>query len=310
MIKKANSQAQLDLAIIVVSHNTSELLENCIKSILSSEKPKGGLEIIVIDNNSTDGTRQVVSKKYPQIKLITNKRNVGFAAANNQGVKISNSKYYLFLNSDTELKKYSLVKPLKYLKTHPKVGAVSVKLYLRDGNVDIDNHRGLPTPWSAFCKFSGLSKLFPNTLFFNSYHLGLKNLNKIHQIQVTAGSFLMISSSLFKKIGMWDEDYFFYGEDIDLSYRINQAGYKIIYYPKVNALHLKGASSGLRKETIEVAKPIKATRAKVAKASVEAWRIFYKKHYQNKYPSLITWLVMSGIALLGYLRILKNKFAK
>ncbi|KKT34363.1 MAG: Glycosyl transferase, family 2 [Candidatus Collierbacteria bacterium GW2011_GWA1_44_12] len=118
---------------------------------------------------------------------------------------------------------------------------------------------------------------------------------------------MMMPTKLFLKLGGWDESYFFYGEDIDLSYRIGQAGYKIIYYPKVSTLHLRGASSGLRKESAKIASSDKANRLKVAKASTDAWKIFYKKFYSDKYPKILTWLVLTGIALKGYFRILKYK---
>ena len=147
-------------------------------------------------------------------------------------------------------------------------------------------------------------------MFFNSYHLGFKKLDKIHQIPVAAGSYMMMPTKLFRQIGMWDETYFFYGEDIDLCYRINQAGYKIIYYPKVSTLHLRGASSGLRKENAKTAVSSKENRIKVAKSSTDAWRIFYKKFYKTKYPFFITTIVIAGMTLIGNFRVLKHKLSK
>jgi GT2 family glycosyltransferase len=252
----------------------------------------------------------MVEQKYPKTLVIANKKNLGFAKANNVGVEASEAGHILFLNSDTVVKRYSLVKPLKYLKTHPKVGAVTIRLYLKDGTIDYDNHRGFPTPWAAICKFSGLTKIFPRSTFFNSYHLGFKNLDKIHQIPVAAGSFMMMPTKLFRQIGMWDETYFFYGEDIDLCYRIGEAGYKIIYYPKVSTLHLRGASSGLRKENAASASSSKANRLKVAQASTDAWKIFYKKFYKKKYPFVVTALIIAGMTLVGNLRLIKHKISK
>ena len=124
---------------------------------------------------------------------------------------------------------------------------------------------------------------------------------------MSAGSFLMMPTKVFNKIGRWCEDYFFYGEDLDLCHQINMAGYKIIYYPKTTTLHLRGASSGLRKETKAIAKPPKETRIKVAQSSINAMKIFYKKFYTNKYPKVVTWLVLSGITLIGKIRVLKHK---
>lgn len=193
------------------------------------------------------------------------------------------------------------------MKNHPEVGALTIKLYLKDGSIDYDNHRGFPTPWVSFCKLFGLSSLFPHSTFFNGYYIGYQNINKIHAIPVAAGSYLMMPTKLFNDIGKWDEHYFFYGEDIDLCYRVGEAGFKIIYYPKVSTLHLRGASSGLRKESRAIAVSSKENRIKVAKASTKAWEIFYNKFYTNKYPKPVTWMVLGGIKLKGWLRVMKHK---
>lgn len=296
-----------ELAVVIVNYNTEKLLDDCLASIYKSDKPKGGLQVVVVDNGSVDGTTKMVASKYPQVTLIKSKKNLGFAKANNVGVEVVDARFVLFLNSDTVIKRYALVKPLKYLKNHPKVGAITIRLYLKNGSIDYDNHRGFPTPWVSFCKLFGLSTLFPQSTFFNGYHLGFKNINWIHSVPVAAGSYLMMPTKLFNDIGKWDEDYFFYGEDIDLCYRINQSGLKIIYYPKVSTLHLRGATSGLRKESKGIAVSSKENRIKVAIASTKAWEIFYHKFYSNKYPKLITWLVLGGIKLKGRLRVLKHQ---
>lgn len=300
---------QYELAIIIVNYNTEQLLDNCLASIYKADKPKGGLQVIVEDNGSSDGSRSMLRKKYPKVELVKSSKNLGFAKGNNLAATKLDAKYVLFLNSDTVIKRYALVKPLKYLKNHQKIGAITVKLYLKDGTIDYDNHRDFPTPWVSFCKLFGLSSVFPKSTFFNGYYLGFRNLNKIHTIPLTAGSFLMMPTRLFREIGMWDESYFFYGEDIDLCYRINEKGYKIIYYPKVSTLHLRGATSGLRKESKSIAVSSKKTRIKLAIASVKAWEIFYKKFYKNKYPKIVTWLVIGGMKLKGFFRVLKYKIS-
>jgi GT2 family glycosyltransferase len=298
--------AKIDLSIIIVNYNTANLLDNCLRSISKADKPKSGLEVIVVDNASTDHSFDLVKKNFPEVKIIINNENYGFAKANNLGAKEATGRFFLFLNSDTILNRFSLVKPLKYLKNHPSVGALTIKLLLKDGSIDRDNHRGFPTPWAAFTYFSGLSKLFPKIRSFNQYHLNYLNLDKTHAIPVAAGSFLMLPKSIFQKIGGWDEDYFFYGEDIDLCFRLSEAGLKIIYYPKVSAIHLKGASSGLRSESKKIAQNTKTNRLKVARASVNAMEIFYKKHYQKKYPRIASFLVLSAIRLRGAFRIFKH----
>lgn len=298
-----------ELSIIIVSYNTKDLLKDCLTSIYKAIQPSKGLEVFVVDNNSHDGSQQMVKQDFPQVKLIANKTNKGFAAANNQAAKKATGKYLLFLNSDTKVSKYSLVKPLKYLRNHPKVGGLTVKLILGNGKIDPDNHRGFPTPWTSITYFTGLAKLFKNSRLFNSYHQSYKDFSKIHKIEVAAGSYIMMPAKLFNQLKGWDETYFFYGEDIDLCYRINQAGFSIVYYPKVTVIHYKGASSGLRKETQKIAKPPKETRIKVAHASVKAMEIFYQKFYKHKYPALITSLILSGIKLRGFFRILKHQLS-
>jgi GT2 family glycosyltransferase len=290
----------VDLSIIIISYNTASLLDDCLKSVFKAVAPSGGLEVVVVDNHSQDESVKLVKTKYPAVKLIENKTNSGFAAANNQGVKISSGKYLLFLNSDTKISSDSLVKPLKFIKTHPQVGGLTVKLKLPSGELDHDNHRAFPTPWVALTLFAGYKKL---------YFQLQKNFNRIHAIELTAGSYLMMPMKLFNHLGGWDETYFFYGEDIDLCYRIHQAGYKIIYYPKVEVIHYKGASSGLRKESSQIARPPKATRVKVARESIRAMEIFYKKFYSSKYPKLLTGLVLIGIRLKGFFRILKHQLS-
>lgn len=294
-----------ELAIIIVNYNTEKLLEDCLTSVYKADKPRGGLQVVVVDNGSVDGSAKMVEDKFHQVVLVKSKENLGFAKANNVGVDHADAKYVLFLNSDTVIKRYALVKPLKYIKNHPRVGGLTIRLFLKDGSIDYDNHRGFPTPWVSFCKLFGLSSLFPNSTFFNGYYLGFKNLNRTHPIPVTAGSYLLMPTRLFKEIGRWDETFFFYGEDIDLCYKINQAGYKIVYYPKVSTLHLRGASSGLRKENKGISS--KENRIKVAKASTKAWEIFYNKYYTNKYPRIVTWLVLSGIRIKGFIRVLKHQ---
>ncbi len=298
-----------NLAIIIVSYNTRELLFDCLKSVRNADQPKGGLDIVVVDNASADGSADMVAKDFPEVTLIKNKSNLGFSKANNIGRKTTDARYLLFLNSDTVVNRYSFVKPLKYLKNHPKTGAITIKLYLKDGSVDPDNHRGFPTPWASITHFLRLSSLFSGTPFFNQYHLRYLGYKHTHKIPVAAGSYLMMSASVFDKVGGWDESYFFYGEDIDLCMKIHQLGLDIVYYPKTTTLHLKGASSGLRRETKQIATPPRDTKIKVIKESVKAMEIFYKKFYQNKYPTWVTILVLIAIRFTGQIRLAKHRLS-
>jgi GT2 family glycosyltransferase len=297
----------LDLSVIIVSFNTCGLLNDCLASLAQVERPQGGMEIIVVDNASTDGSQEMVRQKYPQAQMLALEENVGFSAANNRGTAVADGRYVLYLNSDTVLSEQSLVQPLIYLQENPQTGAITVRLYYPDGQRDPDNHRGFPTPWNSLCHFSGLSRLFPNNPHYNGYYQSYADFDQTHAVEVIAGSFMMMPRHVIDELGGWDETYFFYGEDIDFCYRISEAGYEIIYYPHVEVLHYKGASSGLRKESADIAQPPKETRVKVARESVRAMKVFYRKFYSEKYPGWLTALVLAGIQVRGSLRVLKHQ---
>ena len=296
-----------DLSIVIVNYNTRQLLDDCLASLLAAEQPAGGAEIIVVDNASSDGSQAMVREMYPTVQLIASEVNRGFSAANNLGAAVANGRSILFLNSDTRVAPDALVEPVTYLLSHPEVGALTVRLIYPNGERDPDNHRGFPTPWNAICHFSGLSRLFPNNPHYNGYFQSFQNMAETHAVDVIAGSYMLMPLALCRELGGWDETYFFYGEDIDFCYRIREAGYQIIYYPHVEVLHYKGASSGLRKESAEIAKPPKETRVKVAKESVRAMKIFYRKFYREQYPWLVTAVVLLGIQVRGWFRILKHQ---
>lgn len=299
----------MDLSVIVVSYNTCQLLDDCLGSLLSADAPPGGMEIIVVDNASADGSVEMVSGKYPQVILLPCNENLGFSAANNRGSAVARGEYLLFLNSDTVVESNALANPLAYLRENPQIGALTVRLVYPNGERDPDNHRGFPTPWNAMCHFSGLSRLFPRSPRFNGYFLSYEDFSQVHGVPVIAGSYMMMPRALDQQLGGWDETYFFYGEDIDYCYRIHAAGYEIVYFPLVEVLHYKGASSGLRKESADVARPPKETRIKVARESIRAMQIFYSKFYRDKYPKPVTALVLAGIRLRGWARILKHQLS-
>ena len=297
----------MDLSIIVVSYNTRQLLGDCLRSLYAAEAPPGGMEVIVVDNASADGSPEMVRQRYPQARLIVSDENRGYSAANNLGSAAATGDTLLFLNSDTVVAADALVRPLRYLQDHPAAGALTVRLVYPTGERDPDNHRGFPTPWNAFCHFTLLSRLFPNSPRFNGYFRSYEDFSAVHPVPVIAGSYMMMPRALDGQLGGWDETYFFYGEDIDYCYRIHEAGYQIIYYPLVEVVHYKGASSGLRKESADIARPPKATRVRVAEESVRAMRVFYRKFYSDKYPRPVTAFVLAGIQVRGWARILKHR---
>ena len=306
-MKGMESEVLIKLSVVIVNYNTMQLLDECLLSLRVADQPEGGFEVIVVDNASRDGSQQMVKDKYPEVILIESETNLGFSKANNRGTAVATGNIVLFLNSDTRVEHDALIKPCQYLQANPNVGALTVNLEYPNGQRDPDNHRGFPTPWNALCHFSGLSKLFPNNPTFNGYFQSFADFSKTHPVDVIAGSYMMMPMMLCQALGGWDETYFFYGEDIDFCYRIHQAGYQIIYFPEVKVIHYKGASSGLRKESAHLAKPPKETRVKVAKESVRAMKIFYGKFYKQQYPWMLTAVVLTGIQIRGWFRILRHQ---
>lgn len=304
---------RINVSIIIVSYNSGEFLKECIDSIVETleikESRNKGIEklrteIIVVDNNSTD--RSVEQVKNLKIKIIQNKNNLGFAKANNQGVKIAKGEYILFLNPDTVVLPGAIEQTFNFLKSHNDVGIATCRLELADGTLDESCHRGFPTPWNALCHFSGLEKLFTKDKRFSGYTLGyLLDNNKPHEVDSCAGAFLMIKRKLGKRLGWWDEDYFWYGEDLDFCYRVKEAGYKVYFLPQVKIIHYGGVTAGIKKHIKGISKASLETKLRSVKASTGAMKIFYRKHYLGKYPEFVTWLVFFGIYLMEKLRVMK-----
>lgn len=286
----------IDLSIIIVSYNAREFLLSCLLSIKDSV---GDLrhEVIVVDNDSSDRSSEMIKKDFPNVILIESKRNLGFSKANNLGVKKAKGKYILFLNPDTLLHDDVLNKMVSFMDNHKNAGVSTCKLAMKNGKLDDACHRGFPTPWNAFCYFSGLAKIFPHSKIFSGYNLGFLDLNKIHEIDACAGAFMLTRREAGEEINWWDEDYFFYGEDLEFCYRLKEEGWKIYFVPSVSILHYKGVSGGIKKVSKEVSTANKKTKRMATLARFQAMKIFYNKHYQDKYPRFITWLVMQGVNL-------------
>lgn len=299
---------KVDLSIIVLNYNTRDLLKNCLNKLEKAEEDGYSYETIVVDNASTDGSPKMVRDNFPWAELIVSKKNLGFAGGNNLGLKKARGKYILFLNSDTEIRADAFKKMISFMETNPKIGAATPKTMLVSGGMDPDCHRGFPTPWASFTYFLGLEKLFPKSKIFGQYHKFYFNLDRAHEIDAGFGTFMIVRRKALKEVGDWDEKYFFYGEDLDLFYRIKKAGWKVMFYPEVLLKHHKGASSGLRPESRGVTKASREIRVKVARSSTQAMEVFYRKFYKGKYPFWITWLVISGIRLMGFFRILRHRF--
>ncbi len=285
---------KIELSIIILTFNNETDLPVCLNSIYESGFLKNW-EVIVIDNNSEDKTVSNLKdnlKKYENLTIIENKENLGFGPANNLAAKKANGDYVLFLNPDTKLEKDAIGGPLNYLKEHIGVGAVSAKLVLGNGKIDLTCHRGEPTPWNSFCYFSGLSKLFPKSATFSGYYLGNLDLTKESEVESINGAYFMLPKEVGTKLSWFDEDFYWKGEDLDLSYRIKELGLKIVYLPEFVVHHYKGSSKGHKRGS------------KTLESRFEVMRLFYDKHYKNKYPSWMRNFVLAGIKaryLLAYI---------
>lgn len=283
-----------DLSVLIVSYNTKDLLMQTITSLIASlsKTPSVRYEIIVVDNGSTDGSiESVKSLRHVDIKLIENKQNVGFAVANNIAAKAAQGTYLLPLNSDTIVTNVNFERLLKIMEERSEIGVLTVKLLLPDGTMDPACHRGFPTLWRSFCYFSRLETLTKHipivNRIFGGYHLTHLNLNSEHEIDSPSGAFYLTRKSLYTEVGGFDEDYFMYGEDIDLSLRIRQKGYKIWFYPLQSLIHVKGQSG---RKTNDSSK-----KSKTNTYFYEAMKIFYRKHYAQLYPSIINSIVYKVI---------------
>jgi GT2 family glycosyltransferase len=232
----------MDLSVIIVNYNVKYFLEQCLHAVLRATG-KISAEVFVVDNNSADGSVQMISGKFPQVHLIANTVNLGFARANNQAIGLARSKYILLLNPDTVVQEDTFIKCMRYMDDHADAGCLGVKMIDGKGNYLPESKRALPTPVVSFYKVFGLSALFPRSRRFGRYHLGYLNADEIHDVDVISGAFMFIRKSALEKTGLLDEDFFMYGEDIDLSYRFRLAGFRNVYFPNTTIIHYKGEST-------------------------------------------------------------------
>lgn len=234
-----------DVSVIIVNYNVKDLLSNCIDSILAST---GGLkiEIIVVDNNSFDGSVEQVSKKFKDnhsVKIIESKINLGFAKANNLGSKAAEGKYLLILNPDTIVQEDTIEKSVRFYESISQMGALSCKLVLPSGKLDLACRRSFPAPSVAVYRILGLSKLFPKSKLFSRYNLTYLDENGTYEVDSVCGAFMLVRKDIYEQVGGFDEDYFMYGEDLDLCYKIKKEAYKIYYYSGTSTIHFKGEST-------------------------------------------------------------------
>lgn len=286
----------MKLSIIIVNYNVQYFLEQCIHSVKKAINNINA-EIIIVDNNSVDGSVSMVKNKFPEINLVENKTNTGFSFANNQAIKISTGEYVLLLNPDTLVEEDTFSKVIDFMDTNSLAGGLGVYMIDGSGNFLPESKRGLPTPMVAFYKIFGLSALFPKSEKFGQYHLGFLDKNKIHEVDVLSGAFMLIRKKTLNEIGLLDEDFFMYGEDIDLSYRITKGGYKNYYFPDTRIIHYKGEST-------------KKSSVNYVFVFYNAMIIFANKHFSSTNVKLFSFLINMAVYLRAAGAILYRFFKR
>lgn len=292
---KMNNTHLLDVSIIIVNYNTRQLTLDCLASVYAS-KTSYQYEVIVIDNASHDGSVEAIRDGYPEIQLITNRDNTGFAVANNQGMEVAKGRYILLLNSDTVVQPDTLHTMIGFMDRHPEMGASGCKVILPDGSLDKACKRGFPTPSASFYYAFGISRLFPDRPKFNQYQLGHLSPDDEYPVDCLVGAFMLVRRETIDQVGGLDETFFMYGEDIDWCYRIKEAGWGIFYYPRTYIVHYKGGSARR--------KPLKITYE-----FHRAMWVFHRKHYAKKYNLLTNTAVWMGISLKFTLSLLRSKLS-
>ncbi len=271
----------MDLSVIIVNYNVKYFLEQCLFSVQQASE-RLVVETIVIDNRSTDNSLSYLQPKFPSVLFISNEENRGFAQASNQGLKHASGKYILFLNPDTILPEDSLRKSIEYLENTPGSGALGIKMIDGSGNFLRESKRSFPSPMTSFYKLTGLASIFPRSKVFARYHLGNLDENKSHVVDVLAGAFMLIRKDVLDQTGSFDETFFMYGEDVDLSYRIQKAGFTNHYFAGSSIIHFKGEST-------------KRGSMNYVRMFYNAMSIFVRKHYGGKKAGLFHFFIHLAI---------------
>ena len=278
----------MKLSVIIVNYNVKYHLEQCIRSV---QKASEGLsaDIWVVDNASSDGSMDYLQPLFPDIHFISNTENVGYSRANNQAIRESKGEYVLLLNPDTIVAEDTLKGCVDFLDAHPKVGATGVRMLNADGTFAPESRRGLPTPFTSFCKMTGLSALFPKSRTFGKYYMKYLDADEANPIDVISGAFNMLRRKALDEVGLLDEKFFMYGEDIDLSYRMLLGGWQNYYIP-YSILHYKGEST-------------QKSSFRYVHVFYNAMLIFFNKHFGKKY-FLIGYLIQLAVVFRALLDML------
>lgn len=282
----------MKLSVVIVNYNVKHFLEQCLHAALKASETLE-TEIFVVDNHSVDGSCTMVREKFPQVILIENQQNLGFSKANNQAIRQAKGEYVLLLNPDTVVEERSFEKICVFMDEHSEAGGLGVKMIDGKGRFLPESKRGLPTPKVAFYKIFGLSALFPHSKEFSRYHLGHLNENRTHEVEILAGAFMLLRKKALDEVGLLDEDYFMYGEDIDLSYRLVLGGYKNYYFAGTTIIHYKGEST-------------KKGSVNYVKMFYNAMIIFAQKHFTKGNAKLYRFLINMAV----YFRALLALFSR
>lgn len=256
----------MKLSVVIVNYNVSHYLLQCVDSLSHALRGTDS-EVIVVDNHSRDNSVTLLRQYHPEVRIVENLHNLGFAKANNIAIRQSRGEYVLLLNPDTIVSESVVKGVISFLDSHPEAGSAGVRMLNADGTVAPESRRGVPTPMTAFYKLSGLCGMFPNSRRFGRYYLGHLPWDSPQQIEVVSGAFCMLRTSVLKKVGLLDEDYFMYGEDIDLSYRILKSGATNWYVPET-ILHYKGESTH-------------KSSFRYVHVFYQAMHIFFRKHFSH-----------------------------
>ena len=278
----------MKLSVVIVNYNVKHFLEQCLCSVCKAVGNVSSAEVIVVDNASSDGSVEYLEKRFPDVVFIASNENLGFARANNLAIKQSKGEYILLLNPDTIVAENTFVHFVDFMDKHPDAGACGAYMLHTDGTFALESRRGLPTPFVAFCKMSGLTSLYPKSRVFGRYYMCYLDEFEVNPVEIISGAYMFLRREALEKVGLLDEDFFMYGEDIDLSYRILKSGYQNYFLPSP-ILHYKGEST-------------KKSSYRYTHTFYQAMQLFFRKHYSH-YSVLVSFpicLAIWGRALLAY----------
>ena len=292
--RRAAETELLDVSVVIVNYKVRELLHDCLRSV---EAALAGLrgEVWVVDNASGDGSVEMVRADFPWVRLIANEQNRGYGAANNQAIGPARGRYVLVLNPDTKLPPHAIVDTIAEMEAHPDIGALGPKLVLADGSLDKACRRSFPSPEVAFYRLFGLARLFPRHRRFARYNLLDVDEDTPLDVDSVVGAFMLVRRVVIQQVGMFDEAFRLYGEDLDWAFRIKQAGWRVRYHPAVVVLHLKGQSSRQR--------PVTSIRL-----FYDAMHTFYDKHYAGEHSGPFNAMIHLGISAHEKAALLRNRF--